>query len=80
MTVPSCAVTLTIIVLLPVFKALVAEIVRLAAASATDAMTDTDVIPAATVTVEPSVTVWPLTVKRLRSVLLLRARTLTVKV
>ena len=77
--VASSAVTVTVTTLLPECSAVAPETVRDAAASAVVATTITEVVPFATVTVAPSTTVEPLTVKRLKSVFLLRAKTVTLK-
>ena len=77
---PSSAVTRTVTVLLPLTRLVLPLIVRVAAASATLAITLTEAVPAATVTMSPETTFWPFTARRLRSVLELSASTLTVKV
>ena len=57
MTVPSWAVTVTVRVLLPDLRFDAPLMVRVALASATVATTETEVVSAGTVKVEPEVTV-----------------------
>ena len=75
---PSCAVTVTVIGLVPVTRPLRPEITRDAFASAALATTVTRVVPLARFRLEPSTTAVPLTVKTLNAVLLESASTLTV--
>ena len=59
-TVPSAAVTVMVTVLLPVTRPVRPAMVTPAAESAAVATTATEVVPAATITVPFSATVWPL--------------------